>query len=40
MILLNNINLPLKTDFSSLKPIVAKELKTDIQYIKSASLYK
>lgn len=40
MILLNNINLPLKTDFSNLKPIAAKELKTDIQYIRSAELYR
>lgn len=40
MILLSNINLPLKTDFSNLKGIAAKELRTDIQYIKRVELYK
>lgn len=40
MILINNLLLPLDTDFSDLKPIVAKELKTDVKNIKSAVLYK
>ncbi len=40
MILLSNINLPLSTNFSDMRSIAARELKTDIQYIKSARLYK
>lgn len=40
MILLNNIMLPLNTDFDNLKQVAAYELKTDISNIISASLYK
>ena len=40
MIILNNVNLALDTDFSNLKPIAAKELKTDYNNILSATLYK
>jgi len=40
MILINNINIPLETDFSNLKPIAAKELKTDISNIKDAFLHR
>ena len=40
MLLVNNVALPLDTDFSSLKSAAAKELKTDIKNIISASLYK
>lgn len=40
MILLNNISLPLNTDFSDLALIAAKELKTDTKYIRSAKLYR
>ncbi len=40
MIILNNLLLPLNTDFLNLKPVAAKELKTDICNIKAAELYK
>ena len=40
MILINNINLPLDTDFGDLKPILAKELKIGINSIKTAKLYR
>lgn len=40
MILLSNIELPLGTDFSDLRPIAVRELKTDPQYIRSARLYR
>ncbi len=40
MILINNINLPLNTDFGDLKPVTAKELKIDIDKIISARLYR
>ena len=33
MLLINNVALPLDTDFSSLKSAAAKELKTDIKNI-------
>ena len=40
MILLNNLKLPLDTDFDNLGSIAAKELKTDNKNIKSAVLYR
>lgn len=40
MLLINNVALPLDTDFSSLKSAAARELKTDIKNIMSASLYR
>ena len=40
MILINNVLLPLDTDFNDLVGIAAKELKTDIKNIKSAALYR
>lgn len=40
MILINNLNLALNTDFSDLKPIAAKALKTDAANIIKASLYR
>lgn len=40
MILLNNVMLPLEADFYNLKPIIAKELRTDIQNIKEVKLYR
>ena len=40
MIIVNNVNLPLDTDFSTLKPIMARELKTDVSNIISAKLYR
>ena len=40
MILINNLNLPLDTDFTCLEEKVAAELKTDISNIKSAKLYR
>lgn len=40
MILLSDIKLSLETDFSDLKPIISKELKTDISNIVRADLYK
>ncbi|MCQ2454573.1 MAG: hypothetical protein MJ090_00275 [Clostridia bacterium] len=40
MIIVKDVNLPLDTDFSSLLPIMAKELKTEISNIKSAKLYR
>lgn len=40
MLLINNINLPLDTDFSDLKPIAARALKTDISNVESAVLYR
>lgn len=40
MIIINNVNLPLDTDFSDLKEFAAKELRTDISNIKSVSLYR
>ncbi len=40
MILLNNVNLPLDTNFSDLKPVAVAELKTDISNIVSARLYR
>lgn len=40
MILINNVNLPLETDFSNLKPIAALQLKTNIENIVSSELYR
>ena len=40
MILLNNINLPLNTDFDNLKPIIAKTLKISVDEIIFAELYR
>lgn len=40
MLLINNVKLPLDTDFSDLKPVAARALHTDISNIKSAALYK
>lgn len=40
MLLINNVKLPLETDFSDLKPAAARALHTDISNIKSAALYK
>ena len=40
MIIINNVNLSLDTDFSHLDKIVAKELKIDKSKIKSATLHK
>ena len=40
MIILNNVLLPLCTDFSDLKPVAARELKTDETNILSAKLYR
>lgn len=40
MIIINNVLLPLDTNFNNLKPIVAKELKTDISNISEAKLYR
>ncbi len=40
MILINNINLPLNTDFSDLKSIAASELGIEIHNIISAKLYR
>ena len=40
MILLSNVNLPLDTDFSDLKAISARLLKTDLKNVKTATLYR
>ncbi len=40
MLIINNVLLPLNTDFSNLKQVAAKELKTNISNIPSASLYR
>ena len=40
MILINNINLPLDTDFENLIPIAARQLKTNENNIISAKLYR
>ncbi|MBQ6825482.1 MAG: hypothetical protein IJP34_02340 [Clostridia bacterium] len=40
MILINNINLPLDTDFNGLNQLVAKKFKLDINNIKSVKLYR
>lgn len=40
MILINNVNLPLDTDFDSLKEIAARELKVKTDSIKAARLYR
>ena len=40
MILINNVNLPLNTDFGDLKPVLARELKLDIKNIKNVRLYR
>lgn len=40
MILLNNLNLPLNTNFENLAPVIAKFLKLGINDIKSAELYR
>ena len=40
MILINNINLALNTDFGNLKPIVSKEIKIGVDKIISAKLYR
>lgn len=40
MLLINNVRLPLDTDFSDLKPAAAKALKIDSERIVSASLYR
>lgn len=40
MLLINNVNLSLDTDFSDLKPYAARELKIDVSAVKSAELYK
>ena len=40
MIILNNLKLPLDTDFSNLRPIAAKQLRTDPSAIISAKLHR
>ena len=40
MIFINNINLPIDTDFDSLNQMVAKKFKIDIKTIKSVKLYR
>ncbi len=40
MLIINNVKLPLDTDFSNLKPQAAILLKTDIKNISSAELYR
>ena len=40
MILLNDVHIPLNADFSDLKLFAAKELKTEINNIKNASVYR
>ena len=40
MLIINNVNLPLDTDFENLKPIVSRLLKTDEGNIKQARLYR
>ncbi len=40
MILINNVNLPLETDFSDLKRTAALQLKTDLQNIAEVKLYR
>ena len=40
MLLINNVNLSLDTDFSDLKPYAARALKIDVSAVKSAELYK
>lgn len=40
MIIISNVNLSLDTNFTDLKPIAAKELRTNIGNIVSASLYR
>lgn len=40
MIILNNVLLPLDTDFNNLKAVAAKELKTDTSNIEEARLYR
>ena len=40
MILINNVNLPLNTDFETLKPNVAKILQLDVNEIISSALYR
>lgn len=40
MIVINNLNLPLDTDFNNLNQVVAKKFKLDLKNVKSASLYK
>ena len=40
MILINNIHLPLNTDFNNLKPIVANELRIGIDRINTVSLFR
>ena len=40
MLLINNVNLSLDTNFSDLKPYAARELKIDVSMVKSARLFK
>ena len=40
MLLVNNVNVPLDTDFSDLKPYAAKALKIDTSAVKSARLFR
>lgn len=40
MIIINNVMLPLDTDFSDLRNVAARELKTDVANIKEAKLYR
>ena len=40
MLLINNVMLPLDTDFSSLEKAAAEALKTDVSHIVSARLYR
>ncbi|MBE6750141.1 MAG: hypothetical protein E7560_03145 [Ruminococcaceae bacterium] len=40
MIIVNNVSLPLETDFSNLKPIIAKTLKTNADNISEVKLYR
>ncbi len=40
MILINNVLLPLDTDFNDLRNVAARELKTDLKNIKAAILYR
>ncbi len=40
MLLINNVNIPLDTDFNNLKPYAANSLKVDVSAVKSARLYR
>ncbi len=40
MLIINNVNIPLDTDFNNLKPYAANSLKVDVSAVKSARLYR